>query len=111
MACSPFAVREKLPSFIRSMMRSLSRLPAELLEVDVGVEVPALLQLPQPREDLVHVAGGHQQQVVEQAHQVREAPEQRLERLVPLGVLEPHVPPQFGPLVPMRSNMLFSMSR
>ncbi len=64
--------------------------PAELLEVDVGVEVPALLQLAQPPEHLVHVARGHQQQVVEQAHQVREAPEQRLEGPVPLGVLELH---------------------
>ena len=48
------------------------QLPAELLQVHVGVQRSALLQVLHPLEDLVHVPGRHEQEVVEQAHEVLE---------------------------------------
>jgi hypothetical protein len=54
------------------MIRCSSSLLSELRQVDVRVQRAALLEVLHPFEDLVHVPGGHEEKVVEEAHEVLE---------------------------------------
>ncbi len=113
MTCSPLAVRANAAVLQLLDDPLLFQLPAELLQVDVGVQGSPLLQVLHPLEDLVHVSTGHEHEVVEQAHEVLEALQEILERLVPLGVFPAHARrlPSFPRSLAMWSNMAFSMSR